>query len=215
MLSVAGLQFFIVMDFFNEDLKERYQRDPAPSRQETTNYIRQIASALQFIHNKGYVHRDLKPRNIFVSEDKKLALGDFGLCKRVAEGDGDHGSAGTPPYNTAPDYLLTSKWDIWSLGVIIYELFYISESDPPPNEHKLDTEITKLVEYGRTNRQQDLSKHVGLKVRQKSIKKLAIQCLQPVESRCTADSVVAKLQPSDSIPTVVEFMNEDGDSACT
>jgi serine/threonine protein kinase len=43
--------------------------------------IKQLLSGLKHIHEKGLIHRDIKPANIFISENKVLKIGDFGLAK--------------------------------------------------------------------------------------------------------------------------------------
>jgi serine/threonine-protein kinase len=94
----------------------------------------QIASALQFLHENGVVHRDIKTANIFVCRNGVLKLLDFGLARHFGpphgEGEGS-GSAdeaevlGTANY-IAPERLLKlpadPRSDLFSLGVVMYEM---------------------------------------------------------------------------------------------
>ncbi|ESU45597.1 Variant-specific surface protein, partial [Giardia duodenalis] len=102
----------------------------------------QITSALAYLHGvhevdtsgdlyQGVVHRDLKPANILVSEDgSRVVLADFGLCRSAMTSGSTR--AGSPAY-MAPETLLEGKAtpasDIWSLGVIIYELATLKRPD--------------------------------------------------------------------------------------
>ncbi len=88
----------------------------------------QICEALSYIHAHGLIHRDLKPSNIMVDEDRLVRLMDFGLAKFIAD-DGavtaDGRLVGTFRY-MAPEQILGEKLDaradLYSLGVILYEL---------------------------------------------------------------------------------------------
>jgi len=51
-----------------------------------SSYVRQILSALSYIHSKGYLHRDIKPENILVNGDL-CKVADFGLAREVSKGD--------------------------------------------------------------------------------------------------------------------------------
>lgn len=105
--------------------------------------VKQIASALHFIHTKNLIHRDVKPPNIFLNdgEDPHILLGDFGLAKNVLTehvslpNKNKHGlrrldshtsGVGTATY-AAPEQLTTevydAKVDMYSLGIVIYELW--------------------------------------------------------------------------------------------
>ncbi len=88
----------------------------------------QLCQALAYIHGHGLIHRDLKPSNVMVDEDRQVRLMDFGLAKFLAD-DGAVTAggrlAGTFRY-MAPEQILgerlDSRSDLYSLGVILYEL---------------------------------------------------------------------------------------------
>lgn len=73
------------------------------------------------------LHRDLKPENILLHNDK-LKLGDFGFSKTLLQGDSVTTTMIGSPIYMAPEVIrgqaYTSKADIWSLGVILYEMLY-------------------------------------------------------------------------------------------
>jgi serine/threonine protein kinase len=86
---------------------------------------RAVASALDFAHKKGVIHRDVKPSNVMMSEDGRVVLGDFGLALDMQEGSSGE-VFGTPHY-ISPEQARRSKdvvpqSDIYSLGVILYEM---------------------------------------------------------------------------------------------
>ena len=77
------------------------------------------------MNEKLIIHRDLKLSNIFIDENMKIKIGDFGLSAKIENGERMKTLCGTPNY-IAPEILLKSGHtypvDIWSLGVIIYTL---------------------------------------------------------------------------------------------
>ena len=91
-----------------------------------TEWVRQLTSGVCFIHKKKIIHRDLKPANIFLTSDKKLRIGDFGIAKMLDKSSGLASTrAGTLLY-MAPEILGGDKYntmaDMWSLGIIIFEI---------------------------------------------------------------------------------------------
>lgn len=90
-------------------------------------YLEQLLEAFRVLTANNIMHRDLKPSNIMV-HNGKLKLGDFGFCKSLEnQRDLAQTMLGSPIY-MAPEVLrgeiYTIKADIWSLGVVIYEMAY-------------------------------------------------------------------------------------------
>ncbi|UYV65145.1 NIM1K [Cordylochernes scorpioides] len=87
--------------------------------------VAQVASALQYLHNRGIVHRDLKAENVFLTTWGTVKVGDFGFSKWVARWDEPLRTfCGSPPY-AAPELFSADSYvgplvDIWALGVLAY-----------------------------------------------------------------------------------------------
>lgn len=93
----------------------------------TKNYMRQIKDGLEYLYNKKILHRDLKPQNILVSKENTLVITDFGFARYFDNDVMLQTICGSPLY-MAPEILLKKKYnnssDLWSVGVILYEMLY-------------------------------------------------------------------------------------------
>lgn len=96
--------------------------------QMVVDITRQVASALQHAHNNGVVHRDLKPGNLFLTEDGQVKLGDFGIARDLHNTDltssgmtvGTH--AYMAPEQITGDQSLSGKADLYALGCCVFEM---------------------------------------------------------------------------------------------
>ena len=108
----------------SEKIKER-KKEPF-TESEILDYFTQICLALKHCHEKKIIHRDLKSGNIFLMKSGLVKLGDFGIAKGLQNTmDKAKTMVGTP-YYLSPEILenkpYDSKTDIWSLGVLLYEM---------------------------------------------------------------------------------------------
>lgn len=106
-------------------------------------YILDLGSALDYIHKKNIIHRDVKLENILLTEDGKIKLADFGLAVRAPEGlaYGDYGTR----QNRAPEVITeasyTSAVDWWALGVILYQMIVREDPFKPSDGKTLEDNI--------------------------------------------------------------------------
>ncbi len=120
--------YYLVMPYVEGGtLREYLLKRKRLSLEEAASFLDQIASSLQYAHDHGVVHRDVKPSNILLRRDGYAYLVDFGLAKAMmgAESLTSAGAmVGTPEYmapeqsNGQNDY----RSDIYSLGVILYQM---------------------------------------------------------------------------------------------
>ncbi len=120
-------QLFIAMARYEgETLKKRISRGPIPF-DETVEIVGQIADGLVAAHEKGIVHRDVKPANILLTDRGRAVILDFGLAKLVGSADlTTTGSMlGTAAY-MSPEQIrgehVGAATDQWSLGVVTFEM---------------------------------------------------------------------------------------------
>ncbi len=118
---------FIVMAYYDGmPLKRKMEWGHLPLN-DVINYVLQIAAGLQKAHDKGIVHRDLKPANIFITTDDQIKIIDFGLAKAAQQTvlTKPGTTLGTVPYMSpeqAQGSTVDHRTDIWSFGVLMYEM---------------------------------------------------------------------------------------------
>ncbi len=140
----AGYHYLAMAYLPGHPLSKLIAAGPVPIEQALT-IIEQIASALDAVHSRGLVHRDVKPANIMIGPEEQATLLDFGIV-RAAEGTRLTTSTailGTPEY-LAPEQVelepgLELDWraDIYALGIVAYELL----AGQPPFTGKSPTGI--------------------------------------------------------------------------
>ena len=104
---------------------EQQKNKPFPESQ-ILDYIIQICLALQHIHKKKIIHRDLKSGNVFLMKSGLVKLGDFGIAKGLKSTWEKAKTMVGTSYYLSPEIMdgkrYDSKCDIWALGILLYEL---------------------------------------------------------------------------------------------
>jgi eukaryotic-like serine/threonine-protein kinase len=130
---------YLVSEFLEgQSLREVLGAGALP-RRKTTEYALEIAKGLAAAHEKGVVHRDLKPDNIFITSDDRVKILDFGLAKQTpAESAAEETPTMTVPAPTTPGTVMGTvgymspeqvrgqtvdhRSDIFSFGAVLYEM---------------------------------------------------------------------------------------------
>lgn len=107
--------------------------------QKLLHYASQICKGMDYLAMKRYIHRDLATRNILVESEMRVKIGDFGLTKVLPQ-DKEYYTVREPGESPifwyAPESLTESKFsvasDVWSFGVVLYELFTYSDKNCSP-----------------------------------------------------------------------------------
>ena len=119
-------QLFLVMSCYEgETVRERLERGPMPV-DEAVGLAVHVARGLEAAHAKGIVHRDIKPGNIFLTNDNRAKILDFGLAKlsgqtRITRIGSTVGTVAYMSPEQAHGGDVEASTDIWSLGVVLYE----------------------------------------------------------------------------------------------
>jgi len=105
----------------------------------------QMLIGLQYLHHHNVIHRDIKSLNIFLTNDKKVLMGDFGISKILkSSGIGTGTQIGTPLYSS-PEMVKNRRYDnkidIWALGCVLWEMMSMYPAFNAQNAHLLNRRI--------------------------------------------------------------------------
>jgi serine/threonine-protein kinase len=120
-------RYFLTMEYIDgEDLASLLQRIGYLSNEKALDIARQLVVGLAAAHDRGVLHRDVKPANIMIDGRGRVRITDFGLAVAASDDGQAADTAGTPAY-MAPEQLAgkgaTVRSDIYALGLVLYELY--------------------------------------------------------------------------------------------
>ncbi len=126
----AGHHYFVMEFVDGTTIKEELESGRVFSEQEALRIVYQIAEALDHAHQRGLIHRDVKPENIMLTRDGTAKLADLGLARLTADeqlAESERGMAMGTPYYIAPEQVrgevdVDIRADIYSLGATLYHM---------------------------------------------------------------------------------------------
>ena len=185
-----GQPFFTMQYVPGETLADRLADGPLPAR-EAARLLLPVCDAIHVAHQQGVLHRDLKPSNILIDAAGRPMVTDFGLAKRVEEGNSlTHTGAilGTPTH-MAPEQAAGSRGqvgpttDVYSLGTILYQML----TGRPPFQGSSPMETVLMV-----LEQDPLPPRLINPRANRALEIIALKCLQkPLELRYTSAGALA------------------------
>lgn len=188
----AGEHHYFVMEYVDGptiyDLIVKKKRVP---EKEALEIIRQTARALQHAHERGFIHRDIKPKNIMINEDNVVKLADLGLARALSDKEAakaEEGRAYGTPYYISPEQIrgdvnIGPGADLYGLGATFYHM------------------VTGRVPFSGKNPSEVMHKHLKNELTPPDHRnpELSAGCAQIIEMMLTKDPADRYLTASDLI----------------
>ena len=142
--EAEGIVFFVMAYITGDNLAKRVHDHGTLSVDETRRTLRDVADALAYAHERGVIHRDIKPDNILIDQQSgRPMVTDFGIARAISEGDSRLTATGiaigTPTYmspeQAAGERTIDGRSDLYSLGILGYQMLtgeppFIANSTP-------------------------------------------------------------------------------------
>jgi predicted Ser/Thr protein kinase len=160
--------YYIVMEYLEgRTLKEVIEQEGRLPPARVAHILEQVANALDYAHERGFIHRDVKPANIFVGEHDQVTLTDFGIAKAASEAEQLTRTGmlvGTPEYMSpeqAEGGVVDYRTDLYALGIVLYQMLtgrvpfkgktphstlYAVVNQPPPPPRQINPALPPAVE---------------------------------------------------------------------
>jgi serine/threonine protein kinase len=171
--EAAGYLYYVMPYIEGESLRDRLSREKQLPVDEALRIGDAVAAALQFAHERGVVHRDIKPDNILLQAGQAL-VADFGIALAVSQAGGSRLtetglSLGTPHYmspeQATGDRAIDARSDIYALGCVLYEML---AGEPPHLGNTVQAVVAKILTEEPepvTKRRKTVPAHVDAAVR--------------------------------------------------
>jgi len=119
--------YYIAMEYLEgRSLKDILSSEGPLAPARATDIVVQILRAARFAHQRGVIHRDLKPHNVIVDDEGRAKVTDFGIARAGASDMTETGSImGTAQYlspEQAQGHAVSARSDIYAIGILLYEL---------------------------------------------------------------------------------------------
>jgi len=123
-IDIIENKFVLVMEYIKGRVLRDIIKEGGIDIGEVLHIAKQILDAIIYAHSVGVLHRDLKPENILITGEDIVKITDFGLARFVKSGSLSASTVGTPIYMAPESWTgrFDEKSDVWSMGVILYEL---------------------------------------------------------------------------------------------
>ncbi|HEX5733663.1 MAG TPA: serine/threonine-protein kinase [Blastocatellia bacterium] len=193
-------QHFLSMEYIDgEDLASLLRRIGRLPSDKAVEIAQQLCAGLAAAHEEGVLHRDLKPANVMIDGRGRAKITDFGLAGLADEFQGHEVRAGTPAY-MAPEQLagneVTAKSDIYSLGLVLYEIFTGKKAFDAAT-------LEDLIKQRETSAPTSISEHV--KEVDPLVERVILRCLErePAARPASAAQVAAALPGGDPLAAAI------------
>lgn len=171
----SGSILFLVMEYVHGDILERLIDYRGFGLQEIVAIVTQACDALDHAHERGVIHRDIRPGNTMLDDNGEVKIGDFGLARLVGEElfrrnltDANQ-AMGTMDYVAPeqhdPDTTVDHRADIYSLGLMLYKLatrtlprgdFFPPSHYAPDLNPRVDEIVIRCMQREPNNRYQTI-----------------------------------------------------------
>ncbi len=164
--------FFIVMEYVEgETLEAILEREKTLPVTRAVDIIRQIAAGVDYAHQQGVLHRDLRPGNVLVTENQKIKIADFGTSRFLEVAARASTVIGSPPYMAPEQFQGRAVFasDVYSVGVIMYEMM----TGKLPYFSVNPRQLEKMALSGRLARPRELNRAIPREIEEIILKALA------------------------------------------
>lgn len=122
--------YYQVWEYIDGDDLKKFLDDRKPESEVRMGIVLRILKIAATLHEKGWIHQDIKPENFISARDGKIKIIDFGLTKRISQAEREN-SGGTPGCYLPPEIISGGKWsqagDVWSLGCLALVVLFGEE----------------------------------------------------------------------------------------
>jgi serine/threonine-protein kinase len=185
--EAEGLVFLSMEYVDGEDLSTLLRRIGRLPSEKATEIARKICAGLAAAHDRGVIHRDLKPHNVMLNKRGEVLICDFGLAALPDQIDPSEFKQGTPAY-MAPEQIkgigVTAQSDIYALGLVLYELYTGKRPYSGANLQELLKQQEAMSMTGMTSHAADI---------EPAVENIIKRCLDPDPAKRPSNALLVSM----------------------